>query len=98
MHNPETEANHVARKSPRSKSQIAIEILKILKKGERKRTELAHECKINYILATKLTDDMERKKWIDRNTEGWYKITDIGMGYLVHAIEMEKIGIMEVYG
>jgi predicted transcriptional regulator len=90
---PEVIAERRKRKNPRSRTDIAIEILRLIRKKGEKRTKISNKTEINYILATELTNCMENKmKWIKRDKDGIYTITTEGEKYLGYVDALLNLG------
>lgn len=80
---PEVIAERRKRKNPRSREKIQLEILKAINNGNgMKRTEIANKLSINYLLATELTDVLEKNYLITRSNGGEYKITQQGWEFM----------------
>jgi len=80
----------------RSSGEIIVEMLEVLGSGEElKRSTIAYRCEINYDTATKKLAILEKRKWIIRNRNNTYTITEEGKKRLKHAInafsKLEKI-------
>jgi len=85
---PEVIAARKQRKSPRSVMELELEILKELENKDLKKTAIAGKAEINYMLATSILEDIEKRKLITRNREdGIYSITTKGL----QTIEIDKI-------
>jgi len=81
----------------RSKCRIFIDILRAIERSEKSRiTYILHEANLPHGRLTAHLEQMEKKGWIERHSEGHFLITNKGKKFLSEFKKVEEFG--EIFG